>query len=252
VRWLPCRQVTLLQLTVTTCTGTCPWGPQARVLSGSARPDFSGKRSHRGLPSETSASSSCSSSCHGLHARPSPVTAVWAVSTRGSCDLCFRKHARVNCRADVFSLLLGSWLEGPASPQACACFLWSSRPAGAPALGSVCGLDTTRSMYLFVCLPVPCVSFWRSVSSHPLSPFSRLICLNLVPGKDEPVRGVGSRFGEGLEGAGPGGGSWERAVRVGAGPSQGGGREVATGASGAARLGRGLGKNGRGGAGGPS
>lgn len=90
--------------------------------------------SPRSLPSETSASSSCSSSCHGPHAHPSLVMAIWAVSTRGSCDCCFRKHARVSCHADMFSLLLGSWLEALLLGVR-ACFLWC--PPSAPALGSV-------------------------------------------------------------------------------------------------------------------
>lgn len=125
--------------------------------------------SPQSLPSETSASSSCPSSCPGPLARPSPVAAIWAASTRGSCDCCFRKRARVSCRADVFSLLLGSWLEALLLGVR-ACFLWSC-PPGAPALGSVCGFDAKPSIYLFMRSPAPCVSFWRSVSSI-LCPFS--------------------------------------------------------------------------------
>lgn len=47
--WLPCGQVTLLELTAATRTGMCPRGPQARVRSASAGPGFSGEQSHRGL-----------------------------------------------------------------------------------------------------------------------------------------------------------------------------------------------------------
>lgn len=98
VRWLPRGQVTLLQLTVTTRPGMCP-SPGA---PGDLTSPAGGVTAVS--PFETSASSSLSSSsCHGLRVRPSPMTAVWAVSTLGSCDFCFRGHASVNCRADVFS-----------------------------------------------------------------------------------------------------------------------------------------------------
>lgn len=184
VRWLPHGQVTLLQLTVTTCLS--PGAPRD-LTSASGVTAVSPLRDQcflfpllLQLPWAACASLTGDGRLGCFHAR--------------LLDFCFRGHASVNCRADVFSALgfvAGSGVAGSprgpgsnvcvrasASPRVRArtCFRWSSSPPSAPALGSVCGLDTTTSICFFVCSPAR-----RSVSSHSLPLFSRLTCLNRVP-----------------------------------------------------------------------